>query len=347
MTDLHRPDPVLGRAPPAARSLPSPAEAAERLLDGGSLVVTDHYRTGLRILGQLRAQLDAPADDAPYGARKAFREAFDDAARRLLVPIRQHAVDVPGAPRNGFVAELYPKRTAFLLRFVDLERMNNAWERYDAGVHLAVLGHRLHPFYGTYVPTRTAHLELFGTWLSAYDGPRQHAIDVGTGSGVLALMLCRAGFEQVVATDTNPNAVESVRRELARLDPPPPITPEHADLLGTQERRADLVVFNPPWTQGTAEGLLDRALVFEPGLFERFFDQAAQRLTPAGRIVLVFSNLIELVQPDVEHPIRAELRGTRFRLANKLQRKVKPLRTRDGRQRRTKERVEVWELARG
>ena len=59
----------------------------------------------------------------------------------------------------------------------------------------------------------------------------------------------------------------------------------------------DLIVFNPPWMQGTVEGLLDRALYFEQGLFERFFDQASARLRPSGRVVLVFSNLIVMFSP--------------------------------------------------
>jgi hypothetical protein len=55
-------------------------------------------------------------------------------------------------------------------------------------------------------------------------------------------------------------------------------------------------------------------------------------------VVLVFSNIIELSQPDVPHPIQTEFDRGRFTLVEKLTRKVKPL------QRRTREKVEVWEL---
>jgi methylase of polypeptide subunit release factors len=188
---------------------------------------------------------------------------------------------------------------------------------------------------------------LFATWLSQYKGPRARAIDVGTGCGVLALLLCRAGFERVLATDCNPNAIESVTRELRRLPSAPPIVPHHGDLLGDDPRPADLIVFNPPWMRGAVEGPLDRALYYEEGLFERFFAQASTRLTPSGRIVLVFSSLGQLVQPDVPHPIQAELERGRFRQVQKLRRKVKPAPSRTGGPtRRTRERVEVWELAR-
>ena len=156
-------------------------------------------------------------------------------------------------------------------------------------------------------------------------------------------MLARKGFTRVRATDINPNAIESVRRELLRH--PAPLELEVGDLLGQGTELADLIVFNPPWTQGPVEDLLDRALTFDDDLFERFFDQALVRLEPQGRVVLVFSNVIRMVQPDVPHPIEAELERGRFRLVEKLQRKVKPQRTGKGRPRRTREKVEVWELA--
>lgn len=204
---------------------------------------------------------------------------------------------------------------------------------------MTVLGHRVHPFYGAYAPTRTEHLELFATWLSGYAGERSRAVDVGTGSGILAFLLARAGAEEVVATDINPNAVESVRRELARH--PAPITVREDDLLSGVAGSLDLIVFNPPWMHGTPRRPLDQAMFFEDGLFERFFDQAAERLSPSGRIVMLFSNILRLVQRDHPHPIDAELARGRFTLVQKLRRKVKP---EPGR--RTREKVEVWELAR-
>jgi len=116
------------------------------------------------------------------------------------------------------------------------------------------------------------------------------------------------------------------------------------DLFCGSKDRFDLIAFNPPWMHGEADDLLDQALYFEPGLFERFFDAAIPRLQPHGRIVLVFSTVLQLVQPDVPHPILSELDRGRFELVQKLHRKVKPTRGPDGKRRRTREKVEVWEL---
>ncbi|MEO0605709.1 MAG: methyltransferase, partial [Myxococcota bacterium] len=270
-----------------------------------------------------------------------YRRTLREHAARLLAPVENGRVRLAGAPRIGFLDELYPELRSFWLPLSEVRQLAQAWSIYDRGVPMAVLGFALHPFYGTYLPKRTEHLELFGTWLSGWQGPRRHAIDVGTGSGVLAFQLARAGFARVTATDVNPNACESVRRELARR--PLPVVVEEGDLLGAGRDQVDLVVFNPPWTQGPVETWLDRALHYEEtSLFTRFFDQAAERLAPEGRVVLVFSNVMRLVQPDEPHPIEVELERGRFERLNTSVRRIRPPR---GTRRRTRERVEVWELA--
>lgn len=344
---LLRPDPILRHdATPVDRAV-SPRQVAKRLRDGEVLMISDLYGTGLKIMAQLRAMLPPPAQDAGYPARRAHRHTWRDTCGRLLAPVVDHQLALAESPRVGFLLDLYPELPRFALPFSDVLDLHHAYKWYREGTHLAVLGYTVHPFYGTYVPTRVTHLELFATWLSQYQGPRGRGVDVGTGCGVIALMLGKAGFERVVATDNNPNAIESVRRQLARLPTPPPLELIHCDLLSDRRTAADLVAFNPPWMQGEVDGPLDLALYFEPGLFERFFDQAHARLEPGARVVLLFSNLIQLVQPDVPHPIQVELERGRFELVQKLQRKVKPTGTTSaGRRRNTRERVEVWELAR-
>ena len=321
------------------------AKSARRLRAGETLWVRDHYRTGLGVIEALVASLRPPLDTADHLAKQRYREAYRDHAFRLRVRIAGGQVALPGAPDIGFLRELYPELDAFWLPFPEVRDLSHAWHRYDAGVAMPVLGHRLHPFYGTYLPKRTEHLELFATWLSGWRGERRVAVDVGTGSGVLALMLVRAGFQRVQATDVNPNACESVRRDVARRPEPPAIDVHEVDLLGETAASADLIVFNPPWTEGPVANLLDRALHYDDDLFQRFFDQAHERLAPGGRVVLVFSNVIRLVQPDAPHPIDTELERGRFVLVNKRVRRIKPPMGGPRAPRRTKERVEVWELA--
>ena len=341
-TPLHRPAPLTARAGAPIDRRTHYRAAARRLLAGETLWVRDRYRTGVGVLQALVRELRPPPDTADHAAKQRYRDAYRDHAWRLLVPVEGGRVALPGAPENGFLGELYPDLDTFWLPLAEVRDLGHAWHRYSQGVHLPVLGHRLHPFYGTYLPKRTVHLELFATWLSGWKGEKGRAFDVGTGSGVLALMLAKAGFGEVVATDLNPNACESVTRELARRPEPPPITVREGDLLDGVDGDADLIVFNPPWTRGPVDTLLERALSYDEALFRRFFDQAHARLRPGGRVVLLFSNVLRLVQPDEPHPFDTELARGRFELVKTQTRRVRPSKG----ERRTKEKVEVWELAR-
>lgn len=335
---LHRPEPQPLHDLAPINLETTPKRAAQRLVAGDRLIVDDRFTTGRAILNQLWGLLPAPGPE--FEARKAHEAQLREVSSRLFAPVEDQRIALRMSPPCGFLSELY-NTSRFALPVSDLVDLAQAWKAYDEGIHFPVLGHKLHPFYGTYCPTRMTHLELFGTWLSGYEGSRKRAVDVGTGSGVLALMLARSGLQEVVATDLNANAIESVKRELERVDYEAPVEPVLTDLLVGVDGDIDLIVFNPPWTQGVVERLLDTALIFEEGLFERFFDQAIERLASGGKVVLVFSNVMSLVQADLPHPIEAELGRGRFELVNKLKRKVKP--TEAGR--RTKERVEVWELA--
>ena len=338
MAELLRPEPLVAPATTRTDRHRDPEAAVDLLLSGETLLVFGNYRIGKTILDRLHARLAAPPG-APFAVRKQAEKTFQETAQRLLVQIANHRVNHSDAPQPGFLRMLYPDHRRFCLPLITVHDLDEAWKRFSTGVHFAALGHRLHPFYGTYLPTRSDHIALFGTWLSGYAGAKARCIDVGTGSGILALMLARSGAGHVLATDINPNAIESVRRELARIRPEPAITPRHTALLGEDTDPADLIVFNPPWIQGETRSLLDQALYFSGDLFERFFAQAAARLAPDGRVVVVFSNVVTLLTPDVLHPVEAELARDRFVLDQKLHRRAK----RTGK-RRTRERVEVWVL---
>src|SRR5258708_9655431 len=51
--------------------------------------------------------------------------------------------------------------------------------------------------------------ERFAEFIDGLDLTGKHVIDVGTGTGILALAAARAGAESVVAADINPNAARN------------------------------------------------------------------------------------------------------------------------------------------
>ena len=213
---FHRPEPVFRPRADYIDLRRDPDHYARRLYNGESLRLVDAYGYGADILDALRYGL-GPIPDSLTGEELRFeRRRRRRLAAGLLVPIDRGDVAIRGVDPIPLMADLYRDVGRCWLPLVDIQALRTADRRFRQGVLFAVLGHALHPWYGTYAPKRTAHLELFGTWLSQYEGPTDTAIDVGTGCGVLAFMLARAGFADVRAVDINPNAVESVRRDLAR-----------------------------------------------------------------------------------------------------------------------------------
>ncbi len=347
---LYRPEPIPATDVVATINCKSDwNHSAKALAAGERLLVVDLYSTGVNTLAALRRQLlTRHPDGENYSASRDFRADYQQASQNLLAPVAAQRLALNKAPDIGWFAELYADMADFLLPFPQVQGLNSAWQWFQKGIEIPVLKRRLFPFYGTYFPTRFGHLELVETWLQSYNGRRQLAYEIGTGCGVLALQLLQAGFARVKATDNNPNAVESVRRELLRQAPEGELQVTEADLFGTDEDEAELILFNPPWLQGVARSPIDEAIYYEATLFPRFFQQARARVVATGRVVLLFSNLQQSADASVGHPIEHELaEGGRFTLVERHVRDVESASTKTTRRSRdiSTERVELWELA--
>jgi release factor glutamine methyltransferase len=75
------------------------------------------------------------------------------------------------------------------------------------------------------------------------------AVDVGTGSGCIALSLAvECEFDRVIATDASPDALEVARENFERVEPPTPVEFRHGRTLEpVGEMAVDVVVSNPPY----------------------------------------------------------------------------------------------------
>ena len=141
---------------------------------------------------------------------------------------------------------------AFALPSGVLLGMVNAWQYFSNGLRFPflkppVLDGPVRPFYGVYAyPSPLTHFELLIEWLEQHQR-RKSALDLGTGCGVVSLILSRvSGVEEVVASDVSPNAVYGATEEFKRHNLN--IEVVQSDLFqGLKGRRFDLVVFNPPW----------------------------------------------------------------------------------------------------
>jgi len=119
-------------------------------------------------------------------------------------------------------------------------------------------------------------------------GPGLRVLDMGTGSGVSALLAARAGSE-VVAVDVNPEAVECARANAERNGLAAQITFVHGDLFQGVEGDFDLIIFDPPFRWFEPRDLLERSHAdAEYRTLTRFMAEAPGRLRSGGRIVMNF-----------------------------------------------------------
>lgn len=119
-------------------------------------------------------------------------------------------------------------------------------------------------------------------------------LEIGTGSGLIALCCRQAGAETVVASDINPHAIAcasaNARRMGHRLD---------IRLVDEEDSRAftvlgkhekfDLIVSNPPWEDDQPTAWADYAL-YDPGfeLLRSILEDCRDHLRPGGRVLLAY-----------------------------------------------------------
>ncbi|TVQ69810.1 MAG: class I SAM-dependent methyltransferase [Balneolaceae bacterium] len=354
---LHRPGVIVPETDPEPASKKSDMEPlSASLLAGRFVLIRDEFATGLAILSRLREHVfgsrKGGTDD--FQSYRSKRAAYRDASNRLLVPVEGNRIALKKAPAIGWLDELYPDMSDFLLPFPQVQGLNSSWQWFLKGVRFPVLKHEIYPWYGTYFPTRFDHLFLFDKWLKQYSGNRTAAMDIGTGCGVLAFMLLERGFEHVLAADINPNAVMTVRENARHRGLQDRIGALVSNLFESAifdgyDHRADLIVCNPPWLPSDPDSetsLLDNAIYYDPDFFKRFFSEAGSYLNQNGRLIVLFSNLGRTSGMDTGHPVEEELENKqRYRKVRMMRRNVAApsVKTRR-RDHRKDEFVELWEL---
>ncbi|WP_225953653.1 methyltransferase [Kibdelosporangium phytohabitans] len=157
------------------------------------------------------------------------------------------------------------------------------------GVHVPALGVKIHPHYGVFAPTRHEYVDL----VASVPWPRPGKVfEIGTGTGVLAVLLAQRGASDVVAVDIEPRAVECARDNVDRLGLSASVRVVRQDLF--PDGTADLIVCNPPWLPSPVSSSLDTA-VYDPGsrMLRGFLRGLPEHLSPGGEAWLVVSDLAE------------------------------------------------------
>ncbi|HXD27538.1 MAG TPA: class I SAM-dependent methyltransferase, partial [Arthrobacter sp.] len=171
----------------------------------------------------------------------------------------------------------------------DLLGVLGAQQWRERGVFVPALEATIHPHYGTFAPVRGEYLDLVA---AAPLPPTGTAVDIGTGTGVIAAILARRGLRLVTATDLSARVIACARDNLTRLGLADRVHLEVADMF--PPGRAGLLVCNPPWLPGSAATLLDQA-VYDPKsrMLRAFLTGLPGHLEHDGEGWLVISDLAE------------------------------------------------------
>ena len=268
---------------PASTAAGSPADAfnAERRSRA------QRARTLGMLLVPLEADFAIPLRRAP-DLREACREAYGPASEATLVSLRE-LLGVVGA---------------------------HEWRR--RGVEVPALGARIHPHYGVFAPVRGEYVDLVAEApLPAALAGTPLAFDVGAGTGVLAAVLARRGIARVVATDTEPRALECARENLARLGLAARVELVRADLF--PEGRAALAVCNPPWLPARPSSPLEHGIYdADSRMLRGYLHGLPGHLVEGGEGWLVLSDLAERVGLRSRAELESMFEEARLRVASRL-----------------------------
>lgn len=138
----------------------------------------------------------------------------------------------------------------------------------------------------------------------------QHAVDIGCGSGIGALLIARAArHAQVSALDINPLALRytAVNAALAGLAN---VSVEPSDLLTGITGAFDLIVANPPYMLDASQRVYRHgggALGADLSL--RIVEQACERLSPGGTLLLYTGVAIVEGRDALLEAVRLRLAG--------------------------------------
>ena len=284
------------------------ADAAYRLACEGTAILWrgDFQNARQRLQARARRadqhQSRKPADKSPAAFPQAFHQYRMAQAQRarilgmLLLPFTaEHHIPLPRAPDvSDACNEVYgPGDGPYLASLRELLGLIGAHQWRKKGVEIPDLGARIHPHYGVFSPVRGEYLDLVAIEpLPAALGETALAMDVGTGTGVLAAVLAKRGVARIIATEHDPRALACARDNIERLGLGKQVQVVEADLF--PEGRATLAICNPPWLPGKPGSAIEHA-VYDPDsrMLRGFLAGLAAHLAPQGEGWLILSDLAE------------------------------------------------------
>lgn len=151
---------------------------------------------------------------------------------------------------------------------------------------------------GVYHPTKGSSTYFIGQELMKVVKDGDHILDMGCGSGALALLGIKCGASSAIAVDASKSACNCAINNINALNLSHRTRVINSDLFeNIQEQEFDLIVFNAPLLHAepiasvTNPDLNKMAIDFNGELLIRFVEEAKDYVRIGGRIVVLVSNI--------------------------------------------------------
>jgi release factor glutamine methyltransferase len=119
--------------------------------------------------------------------------------------------------------------------------------------------------------------------------PDTRVLDMGTGTGVVAIAAAKKGV-RVVGVDINPKAVEVAEMNAGKAGVE--VEFRVSDLFQNVDGKFDLIIFNPPYLpEDEREDSESRINTTDSGTISQFLKEADKYLEPDGFILILISSL--------------------------------------------------------
>ena len=292
------------------------ADIAYRLAcEGTAMLYKGDFQNARQLLQALVRRVDKPSKKStradrvekektksPLDTFNLHRLAQSQRARILgmiLIEVNaDHSISLRRAPDLVQACEeAYGKQAAsYVISLRELLGVISAHEWRKTGVQVLTRDDeevRIHPHYGVFSPVRSEYIKLVLNALLP-EAVKQNSIafDIGTGTGVLAVVLALRDIRKIVATDLNDRALACAQDNIHQLGLNAQIEIQKANLF--PEGKAALIVCNPPWLPARPSSSLEHA-VYDPEsqMLKGFLSGLKDHLLPSGEGWLILSDLAE------------------------------------------------------
>lgn len=128
------------------------------------------------------------------------------------------------------------------------------------------------------------------------------AIEIGTGTGIIGIIMAKYGARKVIMSDISEKAVENARENIRRFDCEKNTEIVQGNLFENVREKADCIVWMIPFFAGfpTKGDTISASMMMDPALFERFLNDAKRHLNENGVVVICSYSLGgDLTNPEV------------------------------------------------